>query len=268
MNTKESSVSFLKKIKIFENKARLLQIVGAVLVCGSLLGVFLYFYITYGEKLTAIFSDKQQLEALFSQFNNYDKLVFIAVRAFQTVIKIIPAEPLEIGSGYLYGIWGGLLCCMLGTLLGSFVIIALSKIFGKRLVNVFFPVEKINSLKFLQNKKRVYRTLFFIYLIPGTPKDVLTYVASITDINMVKFMLITSIARIPSIITSTICGEMLIEKNYWLAAGIFVATAILSVLCSLIYNKYSSSHDKKTSVDSKEGEKIANENSACGTENE
>mgnify|MGYP003302271455 CR=1 FL=1 len=112
-------MNFLKKTKIFDNKARLLQIVGAVLVCGALLGVFLYFYITYGEKLTAIISDRQQLEALFAQFNNYDKLVFIAVRAFQTVIKIIPAEPLEIGSGYLYGTWGGLLCCMLGTLLGA-----------------------------------------------------------------------------------------------------------------------------------------------------
>lgn len=239
----------LKNIKIFENKARLLQIVGAVLVCGALLGVFLYCYFTYGEKLTEIISDKQQLDALLAQFNNYDKLAFVAIRAFQTVIKIIPAEPLEIGSGYLYGIWGGLLYCMLGTLIGSFVIIALSKIFGRRLVNVFFPIEKINSLKFLQNKKRVYQSLFFIYLIPGTPKDVLTYAASITDLNMVKFMIITSIARIPSIITSTICGEMLIEKDYWLAAVIFIATAVISVICSLIYNKYSSAQDKKTSDD-------------------
>lgn len=257
-------MSFLKKTKIFENKARLLQLVGAVLVCGALLGAFIYFYFTYGEQLTAIISDKEQLTAFLAQFNNYDKLVFVAIRAFQTVIKIIPAEPLEIGSGYLYGIWGGLLYCMLGTLIGSFVIIALSKIFGKRLVNVFFPVEKINSLKFLQNKKRVYQTLFFIYLIPGTPKDVLTYAASITDINMVKFMLVTSIARIPSIITSTLCGKMLIEHNYWLAAGVFVATAVISVVCSLIYNKYSTAHDKKKSEKSEE---TAYEEIASGSEN-
>lgn len=263
MNIKESSVSFLKKTKIFENKARLLQIVGAVLVCGALLGVFLYFYLTYGEKLTEIISDKEQLNALLSQFNNYDKLAFVAIRAFQTVIKIIPAEPLEIGSGYLYGTWGGLLYCMLGTLTGSFVIIALSKLFGRRLVNVFFPIEKINSLKFLQNKKRVYQTLFFIYLIPGTPKDVLTYAASITDLNMIKFMVITSIARIPSIITSTICGEMLVEKDYLLAAVIFIATAVISVICSVIYNKYSSAHDKKNSNQSEEN---VHEEFTAGTE--
>lgn len=259
-------MSFLKKIKIFENKARLLQIVGAVLVCGILLAAFIYYYFTYGEKLAVIISDKQQLDAFLSQFNNYDKLVFVAIRAFQTVIKIIPAEPLEIGSGYLYGIWGGLLYCMLGTLIGSFVIIALSKIFGRRLVNVFFPVEKINSLKFLQNKKRVYQSLFFIYLIPGTPKDVLTYAASITDINMVKFMVVTSIARIPSIITSTICGKMLIEKDYSLAALIFIATTVISIVCSLIYNKYSSARDKKKAAESENREETVHEEVTAGAE--
>ncbi len=90
-------MSFLKKTKIFENKVRLLQIVGAVLVCGALLGVFLYCYIVYGAQLTEIISDKEKLDALLAQFNNYDKLVFVAIRAFQTVIKIIPAEQLEIG---------------------------------------------------------------------------------------------------------------------------------------------------------------------------
>lgn len=239
------------------------------MVCGALLGVFLYCYITYGEKLTEIISDKEQFDAFLSQFNNYDKLAFVAIRAFQTVIKIIPAEPLEIGAGILYGTWGGLLFCMLGTFSGSLVIIALSKIFGRRLVNLFFPVEKIDSLKFLQNKKRVYQSLFFIYLIPGTPKDILTYAASITNINMVKFMVVTSIARVPSIITSTIVGAGIMEKNYFFAAAIFIATAVISVICSLIYNKYSSAHDKKASAnEAKDGEETNHDEFTADTENE
>ncbi len=218
---------------------------GAVLVCLIFLGVFLYCYIRYGESIAEIFSNSESLKVFLSQFKGYDKWVFVAIRAFQTVIKIIPAEPLEIGSGYLYGTWSGMLLCLAGSMIGSFVIIALSRVFGRRLVNVFIPLEKIDSLKFLQNKKRVYQTLFFIYLIPGTPKDILTYAASITNINMKKFLLVTGIARIPSIITSTWCGEQLINQNYALAAIIFVVTAILSIICSAVYNKISSVHDKK-----------------------
>lgn len=233
-------MNFLKKTRIFENKLRLLQIVGAVLVCALLLGVFLYCYFSYGDRIAEVFSDPEHLEEFLSQFRGYDKLVFVAIRAFQTVIKIIPAEPLEIGSGYLYGTWGGMLLCILGTMLGSLIIIALSKVFGRKLVNVFITVEKIDSLKFLQNEKKVYWTLFFIYLIPGTPKDILTYAVSITNINTKKFLLVTGIARIPSILTSTWCGEQLINKNYVMAAVIFVATLLLSVICSLIYNKITS----------------------------
>ncbi len=225
---------------------RLLQITGAVLVCSIFLGVFLYCYIRYGAEIAAIFSDSEHLKQFLSQFHGFDRWVFVAIRAFQTVIKIIPAEPLEIGSGYLYGTVGGMLLCLAGSMIGSLVIIALSRVFGRRLVNVFIPVEKIDSLKFLQNKKRVYSTLFFIYLIPGTPKDILTYAASITNLNMKKFLFITGIARIPSILTSTWCGEQLINKNYALAAVIFVATAILSVICGAVYNKITSNRDKKT----------------------
>lgn len=218
---------------------------GAVSACLIMAGVFGYFYLRYGKQLYEIFGDPESLKIFLSQFRGFDKWVFVAIRAFQTVIKIIPAEPLEIGSGLLYGTWGGLALCILGTMIGSFVIIALTRVFGKKLVSAFIPIEKIESLGFLKDEKRVYYTLFFIYLIPGTPKDVLTYAASLTKLDMKKFLLVTGIARIPSIITSTWCGQEILNKNYTLAIIIFAATGILSVVCSLIYNKISKTKEKK-----------------------
>ena len=250
----------MKKIKPSENdvdyerKVKLFQRVGAV--CASLIigGVFLYFYLRYGKQLYEIFGDAESLKLFLAQFRGFDKWVFVAIRAFQTVIKIIPAEPLEIGSGALYGTWEGMFLCILGTMIGSVVIIALTRAFGRRLVNAFIPIEKIESLRFLQNKKKVYLSLFFIYLIPGTPKDVLTYAAGLTGLNMKKFLLITGIARIPSIITSTWCGQEIINKNYTLAILIFAATGILSIVCSVIYNKISSEKEKKEKSTVAEGD--------------
>lgn len=228
-----------------KKKTRIIQIIGAVSVCVIIVSVFLYCYFKYGKQIYEIFGNIDNLKAFLAPFKGFDKWVFVAIRAFQTVIKIIPAEPLEIGSGLLYGTWGGMLLCMLGTMIGSFVIIALTRVFGRRLVEVFIPVEKINSLRFLQNKKRVYISLFLIYLLPGTPKDILTYAAGITDIDMKKFLLITGIARIPSILTSTWCGEQLIEQNYTLAIIIFAATTVATVLCSVIYKKILAPSEKK-----------------------
>lgn len=227
-----------------QKKLLLFQRIAAVSVC-ALAGIaFLFCYIKYGKQIVEMLGSPEALEAFLSRFNGFDQWVFVGIRAFQTVIKIIPAEPLEIGSGFLYGTWGGLLFCMLGTEIGSLVIIALSKIFGRRIVDLFIPIEKVDSLKFLQNKKKVYATLFFIYLIPGTPKDVLTYAASITDINIPLFLLVTGIARIPSIITSTLCGEQIVNKNYTLAIIIFAVTGICGIISSVIYKKIS---EKKNS---------------------
>lgn len=255
-NTKisDNEVDYKRKVQTFQR-------IGAVCTCLIMAGVFLYFYIKYGKQLYAIFGSVEALQEFLAPFRGFDKWVFVAIRAFQTVIKIIPAEPLEIGSGVLYGTWGGMALCMLGTMIGSFIIIALTRVFGRKLVSAFIPIEKIESLSFLQNKKKVYMSLFFIYLIPGTPKDVLTYVAGLTGLNMKKFLLITGIARIPSIITSTWCGQEIINKNYTLAIIIFAATGILSIVCSLIYNRISNKKSEKekstTDVDNskpKEGE--------------
>ncbi len=234
-----------KQEKTKSEKVLLFQRVGAIAFCTAFAAAFCFCYVKYGTELYNIFCDTEHLRAFLSRFNNYDKLVFIGIRAFQTVIKIIPAEPLEIGSGVLYGTWGGLLMCLAGTELGSLVIILFTKLFGRRFVNLFIPTEKIDSMKLFQNKEKLWISLFIIYLIPGTPKDVLTYAAGITGLDMKKFLLITGIARIPSIITSTWCGEEIIKRNYTLAAIIFVITGIAGIALSVVYKKRAGEGDGK-----------------------
>lgn len=237
-NTKASNEITRKKIVAAQ------RICAVVFICIAA-AAFIYCYIKYGRELYDLFSDPEQIKIFLSRFNGFDRLAFVGVRAFQTVIKIIPAEPLEIGSGVLYGTWGGLFLCFLGTEIGSLVIIALTKIFGKKIVELFISTEKINSLRFLQDKKTVFRTLFIIYLIPGTPKDILTYAAALTDIDMKKFLLITGIARIPSIISSTLCGDQIMSRNFDIAIIIFAATALLTLVCSFFYKKLTGGKDKK-----------------------
>ena len=238
----------------YKRKVERVQRIGAVCACLIIAGVFSYFYIKYGKQLFALFEDAEKLQIFLSQFRGFDKWVFVAIRAFQTVIKIIPAEPLEIGSGLLYGTWGGMWLCLLGTMIGSLIIIALTRAFGKKLVSAFIPIEKIESLAFLKNEKKVFLSLFFIFLIPGTPKDVLTYVAGLTGLDMRKFLVITGIARIPSILFSTWCGQEIINKNYSIAIIIFAVTGILSILCSVLYNKFASKAKKEETPDNKDGE--------------
>lgn len=185
-------------------------------------------------------------EQLHSSCHGFEAVIFVIIRAIQTVVKVVPAEPLEIGSGYAFGTFGGLLYCLLGNILGSIFILAMTKKFGRKIVDIFVPSSKIDEMRIFRNPSKIYTVLFILYIIPGTPKDGFTYMVGLTNISFVKFMILTSIARIPSIITSTYIGNAIGDKNYLMSAIIFIVTLFIGVGGSVIYSKYfSSKEDEK-----------------------
>ena len=242
-------MNFKNIILFSHNKQERAQQIGAIITSCIFILSFIFCYIKFGPELLDFISDTDRFKGWLDSYGNLGKVIFIGIRAFQTVIKIIPAEPLEIGSGYAFGTWGGLFYCMLGTEIGSLFIITITKFFGTKAVNLFVSEEKINSLEFLQNKEKLSASLFIIYLIPGTPKDVVTYLIGITDYNIWKFLILTGIARIPSIITSTVCGAALGKKNYMLSAVIFISTVVVGLIGIKIYSRYEkNAHSKQCSI--------------------
>lgn len=225
-----------KYFKVPPKETFIIYAVGA----GIILTLFLVLYLTVGKSLTAFISDTDGFKRWLDSYNGLSAAIFVFIRAFQTVIKIIPAEPLEIASGYAFGTFGGLALCSLGSFLGSLVIVMLSRFLGPKFVNAFINEEQINQLKIINSKsnQRLFLTVF--YLIPGTPKDILTYVAGTLKINLAEFFIITTLARIPSIITSTICGAQISEKNYKTALVVFLLTAAVTVLATFIYKNFNS----------------------------
>jgi len=102
-------------------------------------------------------------------------------------------------------------------------------------VEAVFPREKIDALPLLNNEKALNATAFLLFFIPGTPKDLLTYAAGLTKIKVLPWVLLTSVARLPSIITSTVSGSALGTQQYVLAAVVFGLTALLSGAGFLVY---------------------------------
>lgn len=163
------------------------------------------------------------------------RLLFVAMMAFQVVIAIIPGEPLEIGAGYAFGFWEGTLLCLAGIVTGSLLVFTLVRRFGVGLVEVFFSREKIRSLRFLQDDRRRDILIFLVMFIPGTPKDLLSYFVGLTDIRFSRWALISAVARIPSIVTSTAGGNAVGERQYLFALAVFAATLAVSGAGLLIY---------------------------------
>ena len=122
---------------------------------------------------------------------------------------------------------------------------AFVRTFGVRVVELFFSVDKINNLRFLKNTKRLEIVAFLIFLIPGTPKDLMVYFIGLTKIKTLHFILIASIARLPSIVTSTIGGNALGMQNYVFAIVVFAVTLVISAVGFAVYRIMCKKNDTK-----------------------
>lgn len=202
-----------------------------LLLCGLSYGFF-------GKELVGLVSDPTAFRAWLDRFGVFDEAIFILIRAAQTVVKFIPAEPLEIGAGYAWGTLPGMLYCVTGNMIGTLIIFALTQKFGKRVIEFFIPVKNMRSLNLFKNSRHVYVLIFFLYLIPGAPKDGFTYLAGLLPVKPLPFLLVTLIARVPSVLFSALCGAALAEKDYSASLLILAATILLAVSGGLIYHAY------------------------------
>lgn len=163
-------------------------------------------------------------------------LVFLALQFLQVFIALIPGELVESVAGFAFApLWGTVLCYV-GIALASTVVFLLTRRFGVKLVEVFISREKINQLRFLNTEKKRNRLLFLLFFIPGTPKDLLTYFVGLTDIRLGEFLLISLIARFPSVISSTFGGHLLGEGDYVGAVILYAITGAVSLLGMIGYH--------------------------------
>lgn len=161
--------------------------------------------------------------------------VMLGIQILQVVLAVLPGEPIEVMAGVLYGTWGGLAVCLLGLLIGTAVIFFTVRRLGRSFVERLFSKEKLQRLSFLQDTKKLELITFILFFIPGTPKDMLTYVAGLTPIRTRDFFLIATLARIPSVITSTYAGGALIRGEFWKMLAVFLITGAAGCL-GILYN--------------------------------
>ena len=190
-----------------------------------------------GKPLLQFVSEPEKFRQWVDSHGLLGPLAFLGMMVLQVFVAVIPGEPLEIGAGYAFGAVEGTILCILGAAIGSTLVFLFVRRFGVRAVEVFISREKIQSLRFLQNTRRVHLFLLVAFLLPGTPKDVLCYVAGLTTLKLGPFILISSICRLPSIVTSTIGGSALGSGQWGMAAIVFAATLVISAIGLWIYKR-------------------------------
>lgn len=213
------------------------KLLKTLIVVGSILflGVITY---GIGWPMLRMVDDPDRFRAWVDSHGLWSDLAFIGMMVIQTVIALIPGEPFEIAAGYAFGIWEGTALCIISTVIGSAIIFWLMHRFGMKVALLFFSQEKLESLPLFKKEKKTKAVLLFLMILPGTPKDLISYAAGLTNIPFWPWMGIVAVSRIPSAITSIIGGDALGSKQYVLMIIVFAVTLAVSGLGWLIYHLY------------------------------
>lgn len=199
-----------------------------------------------GKPMVSMAEDPEAFRAWVDASGLWGRLLFVGMVVLQVVVAFIPGEPIELAAGYAFGFWEGSLLTLAGFLIGSWIVFALVRRFGVKLVEVFFSKNKLDEIKFLQNPKKTKVISFLLMLIPGTPKDMLSYFAGLTRLTTKEWLLIVAVGRIPSLVTSTITGAAAGEKNYLLSAISLSATVLITLAGIWYYRRLTKQEQEET----------------------
>lgn len=211
------------------------------IVWGVAFALFLLFLLAVtwfvGGPMVRLAREPERFQAWVDSYGIWSRLIFVGIVVFQVLVAFVPGEPIELAAGYIFGVLEGSLLTMAGFLTGSWIIFVLVRRFGIKLVEVFFSKEKIAEVSFLKNPKKTRILAFILMMIPGTPKDFLSYFAGLTQLTLRQWLGIVAVSRTFSLVTSTVTGAAAGEENYILSALMLLVTALISAVGILYYRR-------------------------------
>jgi uncharacterized membrane protein YdjX (TVP38/TMEM64 family) len=152
--------------------------------------------------------------------------ILFGLQILQIVVAIIPGGPVEIIAGAAYGAWAGLGICAAGCVIASSLVFITVRKFGLPLLRRFFGDKKIKTWNFLEDAKKTAMVVFILFLVPGMPKDILTWFAPLSRLSLTRFVIISAAARMPAMLSSTMMGDSMIQGNWVMVLVIFLVIGL------------------------------------------
>lgn len=209
-----------------EKQKRLKLVFNIIIVVLFLAGI-VFVTVKYGPYLSKLASKPQELKDALNSFGWRGVLVFMLLQALQVIVAAIPGEFVQLAGGYIYGAWLGTLYSLAGIVTGSVIVFFVARFLGYPLVRTFVSQKNLDKFNFMMNSSKSDVAMFLLFLIPGIPKDILTYIAGLTPVKPLKFFAIITIGRLPALFGSSVIGSSTQKGDYLLVVILSVAALIL-----------------------------------------
>jgi uncharacterized membrane protein YdjX (TVP38/TMEM64 family) len=173
-----------------------------------------------------LYRDKQFLKETVASWGWMAPLVFITIQAMQVIVSPVPGEITGPVGGALFGTLWGLVYSTIGLTIGTLTAFGLGRLWGEPLIRPWLSEHHWNRMNFIIEAEGAI-LCFILYLIPGFPKDIISYLFGISPMPFWIFAVVSTIGRIPGTWISSYFGAHVGEQQYiWAAVFIALVTAV------------------------------------------
>lgn len=221
-----------------KKKTKIFKIIITILIAMLLIGIIAYLFpvmknLSSTEGQIA-FKEKVKNSGIIGM------LSLFGLQLAQIFLIIIPGEPIEILAGMCYGgLWGTIFIMVSACLISTGIFFLVRKL-GRKFVYEFCDEEKVAKIeksKLFQNPKKIEFIMMILFLLPGTPKDLLVYIAALLPIKPARFIIISTLARFPSVISSTLAGENIVTGDWKTGILLYGGVLLIVTIIILIINR-------------------------------
>jgi len=184
------------------------------------------------RELGRLATNREALRRLLEEQKGFAPVVFIVIQAAQVVAAPIPGELTGFLGGYVFGVLRGFIYSQIGLTLGSVAAFGLGHWLGQPFVRRMVKPESYERLAFLTETRGLLVT-FVLFLIPGFPKDYLSYLLGVSPMRFLPFLLICALGRMPGTYLLSLQGDRGGGREYLQGVILLTAAAVLCVVAYL-----------------------------------
>jgi uncharacterized membrane protein YdjX (TVP38/TMEM64 family) len=159
-------------------------------------------------------------------FGPFSPLAYFLVVVAQVIVSPIPAGPVTLAGALIFGVWKGLALSVAGSVVGSVIVFAAARRWGKPLV--LRLVGKDVFGKYAGRLDDEGWWVFVILLVPLMPDDAVCALAGLSAVSFRRFVVLMVVGRLPGATITTLLASDFVTGSVagWITAGLVLVVLL------------------------------------------
>ena len=171
-----------------------------------LLLILILAIIVYLPKINNLYNN---VENIIKNSGNLAPITYMILMIIAIIISPIPASPLAIIGGAVFGNWLGMIYTLIGATIGAVLAFLIARFFLREYISKKLEKNKFYAKIKGRNEENIARIILITRLMPQVSFDLVSYAAGLTKLNVLTFVIVTFIGMIPIVFLLSFFGSII-----------------------------------------------------------